>query len=80
MRELLDVEPARGDVGGNQQVRLRGAEPVHHRIALPLLHPAVQRLGPVAVRVERLDQRIDLEPGAAEHERGGRGLEVEHAL
>ena len=36
------------------------------RVALPLFHAAVQRLGAVAVRVERLDERVDLEPRAAE--------------
>ena len=52
-----------------EQVGLLRAEQSHHAIALPLLHAAVQRLGAVAVRVERLDQRLDLEPRAAEHER-----------
>ena len=52
----------------------------HHRVALPLLHAAVQRLGAVAVRVERLDERVHLEPRAAEHERRRRALHVEHAL
>ena len=52
----------------------------HHAIALPLLHAAVQRLGAVAVRVERLDERLDFEPRAAEDERGRRVLHVEHAL
>ena len=80
VRELLDVESARRDVGGDQQVRRRRSKALHHRIALPLLHAAVQRLGPIAVRVERLDERVDLEARAAEHE-GRRGsLDVEHAL
>ena len=56
------------------------AEAVHHRVALPLLHAAVQRLGAVAVRVERLDERVHLEPRAAEDERRRRVLHVEHAL
>jgi hypothetical protein len=53
---------------------------VHHRVALPLLHAAVQRLGPVAVRVERFDERVDLEARAAEHQRRRGALDVEHAL
>ena len=35
VRQMLDVEPARGDVGGDQQIALGGAELVHHRVALP---------------------------------------------
>ena len=54
------------------------AEPVHHPVAVILVHPAVQRLGPVAAAVERLGQLVDLVPGAAEHDRRGRGLQVEH--
>ena len=52
----------------------------HHRLALPLLHAAVNRLGPVPVRVQRLDQRVDLEPRAAEHQRRCRTLHVQHTL
>ena len=63
-----------------EQVRLAAAEPRHHAVALPLLHAAVQRLGAIAVRVERLDERVDFEPRAAEHERGRRVLHVEHAV
>ena len=80
VREVLDVEAARGDVGGDEQVGLAVAEAAHHAVALPLLHAAVQRLGAVAVRVERLDERLDLEPRAAEHERRRRVLHVEDAL
>ena len=80
VRELLDVEAARGDVGGNQQVGLAGAEHLHHAVALPLFHAAVERLRAAAVRVERLDQRLDLEPRAAEDDRRRRVLHVEHAI
>ena len=38
-------------------------------VALPLLHAPVQRLGAIAVGVERLDERVDFEPRAAEDER-----------
>ena len=43
-----------------------------------LVHSAVQRLGPVAAAVQRLGQLVDLVPGAAEDDRGGRRLQVEH--
>ena len=58
---------------------LRVAEAAHHAIALPLLHAAVQRLGAVAVGVERLHQLVHFDPRAAEHDRRGRVLHVEHA-
>ena len=49
-------------------------------LALPLLHAAVDRLGAIAVRIERFDERVDLEARAAEHQRRRRALDVEHAL
>ena len=46
--ELVDVEAAGGDVGGDEQVGGAGAQPAHDPVALLLVHAAVQRLGPVA--------------------------------
>ena len=79
VREVLDVEPARGDVGGDQEVGRLAAELLHHAIALLLRHPAVQGLGAVAARVERLGQLVDLVAAAAEDDGRGRVLDVEHA-
>ena len=42
-----------------------------------LVHPAVQRFGPVAAAVHRLGQHVDLGACAAEHEGGLRRLDVE---
>ena len=78
--EVLDVESAGGDIGRNQQVGLLRPEQAHDAIALTLNHSAVQRFGLVSVRMERLDERIDLEPGAAEHQRRDRILHVEEPL
>ena len=80
VRDVLDVEAASRDVGGDQQVRLLRPEQTHHAIALLLHHAAVQPLGPMAVRVARFDQRLDLEPRAAEDERGDGILHVEDPL
>ena len=55
------------------------AELLHHAIALLLRHAAVQRLGAVAARVERLGQLVDLDARAAEDDRRRRVLHVEHA-
>ena len=59
--------------------RLLRPEQAHHLVALPLLHAAVQRLGPLAVGVERLDQRLDLEARPAEHQRRHRVFHVDDA-
>ena len=55
------------------------AEQAHHPVALLLQHSAVQRLAAVAVRAQRLDELVDLQPRAAEHERRRRALDLEHA-
>ena len=59
---------------------MAGAEHLHHAVALPLLHAAVQRLRAMAVRLQRLDDRLDFEARPAEDQRGGRILHVEHAI
>ena len=51
----------------------------HHLVALLLRHAAVQRLGLVAARVERLGELVHLGARAAEDDRRGRRLEVEDA-
>ena len=80
VRQPLDVEPARRDVGRDEQVDLAVAKARHDTVALALFHAAVQRLGAVTVRVEHLHQRIDLEAGAAEDQRRVGILRLEHAL
>ena len=77
VRQPFDVEAARRDVGGDEEVGLTFPKATHHAVAQTLLHAAMERLGAVAVRVEHLDEGIDLEPCAAEHERrvGVLGLE-----
>ncbi len=77
---MFDVEAARGDVGGDEQIGLAAPEHLHDAVPLPLFHPAVQRLRAAAVRAQRLDERLDFEPRAAEDERGRRVLHVQHAV
>ena len=69
--EVLHVEAACRHVGGDEQVRRARAETAHHPVALLLVHPAVQRLGPVAAGIERLREFVHLPTGAAEHQGGG---------
>jgi hypothetical protein len=79
VRHVIDVEAARGDVGGDQDVGLLRPKQLHHAVALLLHHSAMQRLRAVAVRVERVGQLVDLEAGAAEHDRRLRAFEIEDA-
>src|SRR5207244_7050158 len=75
--EVLDVEAAGGDVGGDEQVGGAGAQPSHHPVALLLVHAAVQRFGAVAAAVQRLGELVDLDARATEHDRRGGRLHVE---
>ena len=77
--QLVDVEAAGGDVGGDEQLGGAVAQAAHHPVAALLVHPAVQRLGPVAAAVERLGELVDLGARAAEDDRRGRRLDVEDA-
>ncbi len=79
VRHVLDVEPARGHVGGDEQVGGVGAELLHHAIALLLRQPAMQRFGPIAPAVERLAEFVDLGTRAAEDDGRGGVLHVEDA-
>ena len=77
--ERVDVEAAGSDVGGDQQFGGAVAQAPHHPIALVLIHPAVQCLGPVAAPVHGDRQLVDLAACAAEHDRRRRRLDVEDA-
>ena len=79
MGELVDVEPARGHVGGDEQLRRPAAQPPHDAVALVLAHATVQCLGAVAASVESLRQLVDLLAGAAEDDRSRRRLHVQQA-
>ena len=58
-RDVRDVETAGGDVGGDQDVGLAGAEAAHDAVALGLGEVAVERLDRVAARHQRLAQLVD---------------------
>ena len=73
------VEPARRDIGGDEEVGSLRTEALHHPVALILRQPAVQRLGAHAAAVEHLRQLVHLRARAAEHDRGDGALDVEDA-
>src|SRR5215203_337477 len=78
VRDIGDIETARGDVGGNQHLRLPAAEAAHDAVALRLREVTMDGLDSVATRHERLAQLIDSRLGAAEDHRRLRGLGVEN--
>ena len=78
VREQVDVQPAGGHVGGHQQLGAAAAQPLHHAGAVFLVHAAVQRLGAQPAPGQRLGDRVDVEPGAAEHDGRGRPLGLQH--
>ena len=70
----VDIETAGGDVGGDQDIGLTGAEAAHDAVALGLGEIAVERLGRVAARHQRLAELVDLMLGAAEDHRRAMAL------
>ncbi|TPW10671.1 MAG: hypothetical protein FD127_3632 [Acidimicrobiaceae bacterium] len=75
--ELIEVESAGGDVGGDEQLGGARAHPAHHSVTLLLAHASVEGFGAVTAAVERLGELVDLGAGAAEHDRGRGHLDIE---
>ena len=63
---VLDVDAARGDVGGNEEFEARFAELVHHAVAHGLGHFAVETVRRVSLGIQMLDQFVHHAPGVAE--------------
>ena len=76
---MVDVEAARGDIGGHKQVDRLVAQAIHDAIALVLGEAAMQRLRLIAASGQGLGKVVDLAAGAAEDDRGRRILGVEDA-
>ena len=79
VRDVFDIESARGHVGRDQYVRGPGPEAVEHAIPLFLREPAVQRFGLIAATPERLREFVDFGTRAAEHDRRRRTLHIDDA-
>ncbi len=69
VRELLDVDAARGDVGRDEQVDAAGLEVVERAHPLRLALVAVDRGGADAVLLELQGEAVGAVLGAGEHER-----------
>ncbi len=76
--ELVDVESACGDVGGDHEIGGACAQTSDHAVALVLVHAAVQCLRAVPAAVHGLGEAVDLFPGPAEDDRGFGSLDVEN--
>ena len=66
--DALDVDAARGDVGGHQRAHASGAERRQHALALVLRLVAVDRLGGEPCLGERADHLVGAVLGAGEHQ------------
>ena len=77
MGDVLDVEAAGRDVGGDQDVQRPVAEAAHDPVALLLRQPAVERRRIAAPAGQRLSEVVHLAAGPGEHQRRGAVLEVE---
>src|SRR5690606_23368320 len=73
VRDALDVQAARGHVGGHQDLELAGLEPAQQRLALLLRHVAGQDADPVAGLLQRPGHALDVRLGVDEHH-GARAL------
>ena len=69
VRDVVDVEPARGDVGGDERLHLAGVEALERLLALRLALVAVDRCCVDVVAAQLLDQTVGAGLGAHEDER-----------
>src|SRR3546814_1798539 len=68
MADAVDVEPARGDVGGHQDVDAPVLQRLHHLLALLLLDVAVDGGGGQAACGQLFGQLLGAELGPREHQ------------
>ncbi len=77
MAHALDVEPARRDIGGDEDVDLARLEPVELGDPLALLHVAVNLARSQPFALQRLVEIAHRRLAVAEDDRGGDGGVVE---
>jgi hypothetical protein len=64
--DVVDVDAAGGDVGGDQELEVGFSEFVHDAVALGLAHIAVQAVGGIALGFEVIGEVVDHAFGVAE--------------
>src|SRR5690606_26429379 len=69
--DALDVQAARGHVGGDQDLELPGLELAQQRLALLLRHVAREHADPVAGLLQRARHPLHVYLGVDEHHRAG---------
>ena len=79
VRDRRDVQAARGDVGGDEDLHAGVLEGDHHAVALPLAHVAVQRLDVHPAVAQRAVELLAADLGAHEDDRLGGPLRLQHA-
>src|SRR5579871_2289876 len=79
VRYLVNIEAARRDIGGDEQVGLPGPEAAHDAVAGGLVHLAMEGFGFVATGLQRFAQLIHLAAGPAEDDGAARRLHVQNA-
>ena len=79
VRDRRDVQPAGGDVGGDEDRHAAALEGDHHAVARALAHVAVQRLDVHALGRERAVELVAADLGAREDDRLVGPLGLEHA-
>ena len=67
--DVVDVQPARGDVGGHQNAHHAVFEALHDRVALNLAHVAVQPRGGKAARLQLGHDLLHAQLRVHEHQR-----------
>src|SRR5437762_12210653 len=65
VRDVLDVEAARGEVGRDEDLDLAAAESLERALPLALRHVAVDRGGSVLAPLQILEETIDAAFGVA---------------
>lgn len=69
MRNALDIQTARRDIGRDQHIRRAVAEAAQDAVALFLRQSAVQRFGAIASGAEGLGKFVDLDTRPAKNDR-----------
>ena len=78
VRDMLHIESARRDIRCHEQLGALRAETLHYAITLFLGEPAMQRLGAIPLRLQRLGHFVHFGTRAAEDDRARRLLVIEN--